>query len=121
MDLERIIEILYQMHSHDRVSIWNKYVDKQEIPFAHIYHMGELNTVFDTPINAISLCQSSIKNGDFSIDDDFFSYEPDYVCSCNYPDDENSPINYFDLAEYIIEFKEDFDNEDIAKIIAKNE
>lgn len=121
---EEIITILNCLMPDNIVEIWNSYVEWTGDSDSEIFPMREINSMIDSscPLEILNMFYDSIHNGEFNPDDDFYHIDKygDYR-SCNCPCENNSPVRYGELADYILEYKNDFGNRAIAEIIKEEE
>lgn len=115
----RIEQCLTEMNTPDLVEIWNRYVENIRRNELHIYPMRKFNEVFNGDAEkAIACCNFSMRDGNFSLNDNYFWFLSDgYVESANYPNENNSIVSYCDLANHIFNHNNPLGNLEIEKII----
>lgn len=110
--IEEIKKVL-QYSKEEYVNIHNAVAE--EYSCEDICHMDDFNELF-TGVEP-SVIAAMVAYGDFNPSEDYFSFDGcGNLVSSNYPT-EVASLSDRDIAEYIIENQEDFDNDDIADII----
>ena len=99
IQLNQVIEQLKEMNISDIVNIYNDYADMNRYEIVYNNDEDTINELFDSPWSAISL-----SNHDGYRDyDDYFTYNGyRLMSSFNCIDDENSPIDIEELAQWLI-------------------
>lgn len=111
---EELKELLENLTDSELVEIWNEYCDNNNYYDNRIESMDYFDDIMSgkTPLEIVnSICN------DFNTNDDYFVFGV-YGCeSFNYLDEEH--IYFDDLANYILDNDEDFDNDEIREFLDK--
>ena len=110
---EMIKDLLEDMSGSQLFMICNEYFDKTEYFDDRIYDMDE----FDEMMDGISPSDIATKifYGDFRPNDNYFKFDGyDNLKSFDYISDE---VDLEEVADYIVDNDEDFDNGDIREIL----
>ena len=105
---EKIIEILENLDDYEKLEIYNEYND-----YDYIYTMDNFDEIMSnaTPTKIAM----KIFYGDFRPNDNYFMFDGyENLESFDYLDDK---IDYEEIAKYIIDNDEDFDNDEIREIL----
>lgn len=108
---EQIIEILENLDDSEKMSIYRDFVN--ETGYDNIFDMDELDEILSG--EEPSLIANMIFYGDFRPNDNYFMFDGcGNLESFDYLDDKM----YFDeMAQYMIDYDEDFDNDEIREIL----
>ena len=103
-----------EMSESDLLYIWNDYTDRNYYD-DHIYNMCEFDEIMDgrTPTEIANL----VYQNDFNTNCEYFTWGVYLNCS-DYIDDF---VSYDDLANYIYNNDEDFDNDDLRDFLDEDE
>lgn len=114
---EMIKDLLENMSESKLFTIYNEYLDKTEYYDDRIYDMEE----FDEMMDGMSPSDIALKifYGDFRPNDHYFKFDGyDNLQSFDYISDE---VDLEEIADYIIDNDEDFDNSDIREILGEDD
>lgn len=116
----KLIEGLYKLSQYDLVSLWNEY-QHDAYQDVKIYRMLDFDDV--VPYEEVSPYELMwmVKYKDINPDDTYFyvkkrAYETKVISF----DDvfmNNSPIDFYKLAEYLIEHIDDIDNKEVLNLL----
>lgn len=114
---EMIKDLLENMSESKLFTIYNEYLDKTEYYDDRIYDMEE----FDEMMDGMSPSDIALKifYGDFRPNDHYFKFDGyDNLQSFDYISDE---VDLEEIADYIVDNDEDFDNSDIREILGEDD
>lgn len=117
---ERIKEIIEEMSTEDKVTLWNNYCDAGNMYNDEIYFMEDFDEIMEgkNPWEVARCCFF----GDFNPAHNYFWFNAyENLESDDWIDGEKSPFYIDELVDYIIENEEDFGNDDIAKVLEGEE
>ena len=114
--IDEIKAVLDNMDDGDLISLWNEYVQKSNTDSSEIFNMDELNDLY----GEMTVREFTDRIGHIDSDDDYFRISYGGIESFNSIDDENSPYYADDLAEYIYDSEDYFDNDDLYAVLAKH-
>ena len=108
--IEEIKEFLEDMSESDIFYMWNDYNDRNSYD-DHIYNMSEFDEMMSwkTPTEIADL----VYRNDFNTNCEYFTWGVYLNCG-DYIDDF---VSYDDLAQYIYDNDEDFDNDDLRDFL----
>lgn len=111
--LEKIKDVLLNyLSDNEMVYIHNNYCDKNRYYDDIIYFMNEFNDVVN-PMSPLELIETY---GDIDTSHPYFVFTIYGAESFNYYD--NAPTTYYDeIAEYILDYDEDFGNNEIREVL----
>lgn len=111
---ENIIDILENLPDNEKVYIHNRFCDYNNYMDNIIYFTEELDDLFDgkKPTEILRLCE------DIDLRDDYFI---DGVYGLESVKDLSDVIDFNEIANYCIDYGADFDNEEIADILAEDD
>ena len=110
---EMIKDLLENMSESQLYTIVNEYFDKTEYYDDRIYDMEEFDEMMDDMLP--SDIAIKIFYGDFRPNDNYFKFDGyDNLQSFDYISDE---VDLEEIADYIVDNDEDFDNSDIREIL----
>lgn len=112
--IEELKEILKNLTENEIVNIWNEYCESNYYYDDRIEFMDDFDCLFEgkTPTEILEQVDSS-----FCICDNYFKFGIYGAESFDNPDDY---IDYDDLANYILNNDEDFDNDEIQEFLDEN-
>ena len=112
---EEVLEMLRDMDDYELVAIHNEYCDEVNYVDDRIYSMGEFDELYcmdgKSPLDVIR----DAFNGSFNPNDDWFRWNGyGNLESTDRPEDW---MDLDDIADYIVENDEDFDNDDLRDLM----
>ena len=114
--IEEIKEFLEDMSESDIFYMWNEYAQNNNYD-DEIYEMDEFDEIMDGE-NATTIA-NKIFYGDFNPNHNYFCFNGyANLKSSDYLDDL---ISFYDLAQYIYDNDEDFDNDDLRDFLDEDE
>ena len=114
---EMIKDLLENMSESQLYTIANEYFDKTEYYDDRIYDMEEFDEMMDDMLP--SDIATKIFYGDFRPNDNYFKFDGyDNLQSFDYISDE---VDLEEIADYIVDNDEDFDNSDIREILGEDD
>ena len=114
---EMIKDLLENMSESQLYTIVNEYFDKTEYYDDRIYDMEEFDEMMDDMLP--SDIAIKIFYGDFRPNDNYFKFDGyDNLQSFDYISDE---VDLEEIADYIVDNDEDFDNSDIREILGEDD
>lgn len=111
-----IIEALNNLDNSDLIAIHNEYCDACNDPDSRIYDMCDIDEMLSgySPSDIAGM----IFYGSFNPNDDYFTFDGyANLASFDYVTQSECPICEVDIAEYIVDYDEDFGNDDIREIL----
>ena len=111
---EELEELLEGMADDDVVAIWNQYCDACNYMDEYIYYTSDFDDLMSgkSPSEVVEDLSSG-----FSLNDEYMTYTIYGFASFNYVGDDACPIYISDLAEYILDNDEDFDNDEVRDFL----
>ena len=112
---DEVLEMLRDMDDYELVAIHNEYCDEVNYVDDRIYSMGEFDELYcmdgKSPLDVIR----DAFNGSFNPNDDWFRWNGyGNLESTDRPEDW---MDLDDIADYIVENDEDFDNDDLRDLM----
>ena len=114
---EMIKDLLENMSESKLFTIYNEYLDKTEYCDDRIYDMEE----FDEIMSGLSPWDVATKifYGDFRPNDNYFRF--DGYANLESFDYISNEIDFEEIADYIVDNDEDFDNSDIREVLDEDD
>lgn len=115
----KLIEGLYRLSQDDLVSLWNEYQNDthQNVKIYHMYDFDDVVSYEEvSPYELMWL----VRDRELDPDDKYFYVKRKYVTKVISFDDvfmEGSPIDFYELAEHLIEHIDDIDNKELLNFI----
>ena len=117
---ERIKEIIEEMSTKDKIALWNEYCSNNNRIDDWIYYMEEFDEIMDgrEPLDIARTCYF----GDFNPAHKYFWFNGYANLESDYDiNGAKTPFYIYELIDYIIENKEYFGNDEIAKVLEGEE
>lgn len=112
---DRIVETIENMSDSEQVELWREYCETVNYFDDIIYSMDEIDELLygQKPSEILSSVSSS-----FNYFDNWFFYNGyGHICSCSYPNADNSPFNSSDIASEVCDRNDSFHNDEIDEIL----
>lgn len=98
--LNEIISVLRETKTNDLVALWNSYIEEAD-RMRDCIHKNCESIIVDLYKNPWELLTAL---GDYNVNDDYFVFGLyGYINSFNYIDDENSPYDIDELADWLLD------------------
>ena len=120
ININKLIEGLYKLSQYDLVSLWNEY-QHDTYQNTKIYGMNDFDDVVSYEEVSPYELMWMVRDRELDPDDTYFYVKKgEYETKAISFDDVfmgDSPINFYKLAEYLIEHIDDIENKEILNII----
>ena len=120
ININKLIEGLYTFSRYDIISLWNEY-QHDTYQDVKIYMMDDLDEVITYEEVSPYELMGMVRDRELDPDDTYFYVKKrEYETKVISFDDVfmgDSPINFYKLAEYLIEHIDDVDNEEVLNLI----
>lgn len=115
MEFEKVKEILENLDDNELKNMWNEYCRENYYDDQEIFEMCEIDDLF---------CDMKVSDfldklsGDFNAKDNYFRYS---IYGLESFDDVADIVSFDDLANYIVDNNETFDNDELEELIEEED